>query len=291
MSDVSSTELAARAKSLLEAHSGPPILVLPNAWDVASARIFAASGARAIGTTSMGITATEGVAEGDEADWPMMLARIRKIAAAVDVPVTADVEKGYAAREGGIASTVDDLLDAGVVGMNVEDSVGPPGSPLSEANVLARRIAEARAAADARGVHLVINAKTDVFLADGPEAERIAAAVARGAEYRRAGADCLFVPGALTPEMIRTLVGELDSPLNVVANPAIGAEVPNVAELEALGVARVSVGSGILRATLAFAQRAATELLREGHYDAFGAELRRPGASASYARAIGMKPE
>ncbi|MCA9690193.1 MAG: isocitrate lyase/phosphoenolpyruvate mutase family protein [Nannocystaceae bacterium] len=278
-----------RAAQLLALHHQASPLVLPNAWDVASARIFAAAGAAAIGTTSMGIAAAAGYPDEEQLPLAAMLDVVARVVAAVDIPVSADLERGYGETPAAVGRSVLQVIDAGAVGVNLEDATGDPSAPLLPVDVFVARIAAARDAAQAVGVPLVINARTDVFLAAvGDPATRLARAIERGNRCRRAGADCVFVPGGLDRETIAALVRGVDAPINVVANPAISSPVvPSIAELAALGVSRVSLGSGPMRATLALTLQIAEEVLGEGRYDAMKAALARPSANAAYAMAIG----
>ena len=282
-------EQRARTQAFLDLHHSDDILVLPNAWDVASARVFAASGARAVGTTSMGIAAVHGYPDMEQISLDQMLAAVAAIAAAVDVPVTADMEAGYGGSTEAIVASVRRAIDCGIAGINIEDSVDDPDEPLIPTASMAERVSALRQAANTIGLPLVINARTDVFLAAVGEPEtRLAHAIERGNAYRKAGADCVFVPGGLSRDTIRELAAAIDAPLNVVANPAISVPVvPTVAELDELGVARVSVGSGMMRASLAYTRRAAEELLASGSYEAMKQELSDPQAAAAYAMAIG----
>ncbi len=280
------SEQTQNAKKFLSLHTADEILVLLNAWDVASARIFEAAGARAIGTTSMGIAATHGYADVQCIPLDTMLETVSRMAAAVRIPVSADMEAGYGETTEQVVASILRAVDCGIVGINLEDGTGST-PPLLDPNVMAERIAAIRQATTELGLHLVINARTDVYLEDvGPPAERLAATIARGNTYREAGADCIFVPGGLDRDTIRELSREIDAPLNVVANPAISIPVvPAVSELQALGVSRVSVGSGLTRAALSFASRAAQEVLRDGTYNIMSEEL--ANAGQSYETAIG----
>jgi len=253
----------ARAEVLRALHHGPSPLILPNAWDVVSARLFEEAGCRAIGTTSAGIAAALGYPDGERVPRDEMLAVVERIARAVKVPVTADVEAGYANTPTEAARTARAVIAAGAVGLNLEDGAGGPERPLTDITVQAAKLRAVRAAAVAAGVPLVINARTDVYwLAVGDADGRFAAAVQRLRAYWAAGADCLFVPGVSDGAAIGRLVGAVDGPLNVLA----GAETPAIADLGRLGVRRVSVGSGPLRATLGLVRRIADELLWQGTY-------------------------
>jgi 2-methylisocitrate lyase-like PEP mutase family enzyme len=198
-----------------------------------------------------------------------MLEVVRRIANAVALPVSADMEAGYASTPKGVAETVKAVIAAGAVGINLEDSPGADGSPLLDVSLQAERLQAAREAADATGIAFVINARTDVFLfAAGEPHIRLEHTIRRANAYREAGADCLFVPGVGNSEAIARLVHEIRGPINILANPG----VPSIAELQRLGVARVSMGSGPMRATMALTRRVAKELLETGTYTAFTEE-------------------
>ena len=237
-------ELRAKAERLRELHRAPPILVLPNAWDAASAAAFAGiEGCRAIATTSGAIAAAHGYPDGEQIPRDEMLATVARIARAVEIPVTADLEAGY----GDAAGTAEAAIDAGAAGLNLEDGLGPIEEHVT-------RIRVVRAVAHARGVPLVLNARTDVFLSGDGNVDE---AIARGNAYLDAGADCVFPIWVTDADAIRRLAAEIRGPINVLHR--LG--VPPGAELERLGVARVSVGSGLYRAALAHAETLAGELL------------------------------
>ncbi len=271
-------------------HSGGSgILVLPNAWDVASARIFASLGAEAIGTTSLGISASRGMREGESMTWEIMRDAIAAIVAAVEIPVTADIEHGYADDPQRIADRVEEIIGLGAVGVNIEDSVGGPGGPLVDPSILVERLQAIRERANRFEYPLTINAKTDVLLtrANAPRSP-IDEAIRRGVRYVAAGADCVFVPGGIERSGLTRLVQEIDAPINVVANPAIASpQVPPVAELEELGIRRVSIGSGAMLATLGFLRRIGQELLGDGTYRVMGNEFRLGEARRAYDAAVG----
>ena len=260
------TSLSERAELFRRLHA-EGVLVLPNAWDVASARLIEDAGAAAVATTSAGVSWTLGSADGDRlAREPAVLA-VARIAGAVSVPVSADVETGYGRTADELAATVRAVLAAGAVGINIEDSGGAPLLPAAEQ---AARIAVVRAAADAAGVALFVNARTDMYLRQvGDPADRLAETVRRASAYLAAGADGIFVPGVLDAAVLRELVAAVPAPLNVMAGPG----APPVAELAALGVRRVSVGPSLAEAAYGVARRAAVELLTEGTYGALAGGL------------------
>jgi 2-methylisocitrate lyase-like PEP mutase family enzyme len=239
--------------------------VLPNAWDVASARIFEDSGFPAIATTSAGIAFSLGYPDGQRIPRDEMFARIARIARAVKVPLTADVEAGYGSTPEATASAVRELIHAGAVGMNLEDASGDANRPLIDLVIAAEKIAAVREAAAELRLALVINARTDVYLlpTDDPGAQ-YSETLRRLIAYRNAGADCVFAPGLKDTETIARLVKDVECPLNILAVPG----TPSIPELEKLGAARVSLGSGPMRATLGLLRRMAEELKATGTYSA-----------------------
>lgn len=252
-------------------------LVLPNAWDVASARIVADCGAAAVATTSAGVAWTLGRPDGDQLDRDAALAAIGRIAAAVTVPVTADIESGFAADPAGVARTVAGVLSAGAVGINIEDAPVAGAGPLRPVDDQCARIRAAREAADAAGIRLFVNARTDTYLrAVGDPADRLAETLRRAAAYRDAGADGIFVPGVADPATIADLVAGIDAPVNVLAGPGS----PPIPVLAELGVARVSLGSSVAQAAYGLVRRAATEALTQGSYTHLAAPLPYPELNA-----------
>lgn len=244
-------------------HVGDGVVLLPNVWDVASACIVEEAGFPAIATTSAGIAFAQGFPDGQKIPAERMIAAIAQIASAVDVPVTADVEAGYGHKPEDAARTARSVIEAGAVGMNFEDGTGDAGHPLTETNLQLERIRAIRAAADALGISLVLNARTDVYLAEvGDPLRRYDESVRRLSAYRKAGADCLFLPGARDAETIRRIVTDLKCPVNILAVPG----APSVAELVALGVKRISLGSGPMRASLGLLRRLAEEVKTAGTY-------------------------
>jgi 2-methylisocitrate lyase-like PEP mutase family enzyme len=251
-----------QAETLRRLHQGPRILVLPNVWDVVTARIVESCGFAALATTSAGVAFALGYPDGERISRAEMAAAVRRIAARVRVPVTADMEAGYGGTVPAAAETAREVIAAGAVGMNLEDAPAD-GDGLFDVALQAERVRAARESAEAAGVPLVINARTDVFLARiGAPETRLSHAVRRLNAYRAAGADCLFAPGVTDRATIAALVREVGGPLNVLAGPGC----PPVPELEALGVRRLSLGSGVMRATLGLVRRIAGELQGPGTF-------------------------
>jgi 2-methylisocitrate lyase-like PEP mutase family enzyme len=238
---------------------------LPNAWDVASARILEEAGVAAIATTSAGIAFALGYPDGEKITREEMLAVVARISAKVKVPVTADVEAGYGDRPEDAALTAKAVIEAGAVGLNLEDGTDDPERPLADLSLQLEKIAAVRETARSMGVSLVVNARTDVYLLQvGKPESRFAETVRRLSAFRDTGADCLFAPGLRDLDLISRLVRELQHPLNILAGPG-SLSIP---ELQKIGVARVSLGSGPMRATLGLVRRIAQELQSAGTYTA-----------------------
>jgi 2-methylisocitrate lyase-like PEP mutase family enzyme len=250
----------AKANALRELHKGPA-LVLPNAWDAGSAALVVRAGAKAVATTSGGVSWTQARPDGQQLTRAEMADLVGRIVRAVEVPVTADVEAGYGPTSDDVAATVSAVIDAGAVGVNLEDSTAP-GGPLFSVAEQAERLRAARAAGDQAGLPaFVVNARTDVYLFQvGAPEGRFDDVVTRAVSYAEAGADCLFVPGLVDLDVLKALVAASPLPVNAMT----GAGGPEVADLEAVGVQRISVGTGLTQAAYSATLRAATELLTRG---------------------------
>ncbi|SEM14141.1 isocitrate lyase/PEP mutase family protein [Streptacidiphilus jiangxiensis] len=258
----SQQDLAQLFRSL---HTPGSPLLLANAWDLASARLVADAGARALATTSAGVAWGLGTADGNQVDVDQVVALVTRIAAAVDVPVSADIESGFGADPAGVAGTVTRIVAAGAVGVNIEDAHSEPVSPLRPTAEQAARIAAARAAADASGVPLFVNARVDTYLLGvGDPATRLRETLTRARAYVDAGADGVFVPGVTELAVVAELAEAIDAPLNVLAGPG----APSAAELAKAGAARISLGSSMASAAYGVVQRATRELLTSGTYEA-----------------------
>ena len=240
-------------------HLAPPVLVVPNVWDVASAVVVAAvPGARAIATTSAGVAWSHGYPDGEVIPREEMLEQVRRIAAAVELPVTADLEGGY----GDPGETARLAIEAGAVGLNIEDGIGHKVlRPVEEAVEAVRAVV---AAGEQAGVPLVVNARSDSFLiGEGSAEEQLETTIERLNAYLDAGADCGFAVGAREPESIQRLTREVRGPVSIFAWPGW----PTVAELESLGVARISVATGSARAAYSLVSAIAQELFTTGTYE------------------------
>ena len=254
-----------KAECFLALHHSPATLVLPNVWDVSSAMIFTLEGFKAIGTTSAGIAATLGYADGQEMTLADNLSVVEHIARNTSLPVSADIEAGYATSIDGIVRSAQAVLESGAVGLNLEDGTGDAKTPLFDTTEQQEKIKAIRMMSESQDIHLVINARTDTYLLGGDDTNCLRSAIDRGNAYREAGADCIFVPdvGNLDKAAIRILVNEIDAPVNIIA----GATTPNVGELENIGVERVSVGPRPMRAVLSLLRQIARELAETGTYE------------------------
>ncbi len=253
----------AKAERLHALHLAPELLVLPNAWDCASAVLFERAGFPAIATTSAGIAFCRGYRDGEQIPRDEMLDEAARIATRVGVPVTADLEAGYGLRPEDVAETVRLAIEAGLVGCNIEDGTVDGGdAPLLDFELSVERIRAAREVADAANIPFVVNARTDGFLRIGASGAVLDEALRRANAYYEAGARSLFIPQVSDGQTIGRLAREIAGPINILAGP----KTPSVAELEALGVARLSVGGGIARAAYTLTRIAAEELRDSGTY-------------------------
>lgn len=258
-------EQQAKADGFRALHRGPNILVLVNVWDVASARVIEEARFPAVATTSAGVAFSLGYPDGEKIPREEMLARVARIVRAVKVPVTADVEAGYGPRPEDAAETARGVIEAGAVGMNFEDGTDDPQHPLVDFSQQLEKIRAIREAALKAGVRLVLNARTDVYLLQvGPVEKRYDETIRRVTAFRDVGADCVFVPGVRDVETIGRLVKDVQCPVNILAGPGS----PAIPALEKLGVARVSLGSAPMRATLGLLRRMAEDVKSSGTYDA-----------------------
>ena len=244
-------------------HQSGDILVLPNAWDVPSARIFERAGFPAIGTSSAAIAISLGYPDGQKITRDEMLQVVERIARSVSIPVTADMEAGYGITADDVAETAERVIAAGAIGLNLEDSTKRLDPPLYNVEAQVRKIAEIKKVGDRLDVPLVINARTDVLiLGQGDKSSRLKEAIDRGKAYNNAGADCFFPVGAIDSQTISDITRHVRCPINILATNG----VPSVPELKSLGVRRVSVGSGPARATFGLVRKIAHELRESGTY-------------------------
>jgi 2-methylisocitrate lyase-like PEP mutase family enzyme len=264
---------ADRARRFLELHRGDQPLLMPNPWDAGSAKLLASLGFQALATTSSGFAATLGRLDGsvtrEEA-----LAHAGAIVAATTLPVSADLENGFADEPSAVAQTVAAAVACGLAGCSIEDSTGRPGSPIYDSAQATERVAAAAEAAHTGEVHLVLTARAENHLHGIDDLDET---IARLLRYQDAGADVLFAPGLTGLVDITRLVEAVDRPVNVLALPS----APSVAELAAAGVSRISVGGAFAYAALGAVVRAARQLLDDGTYRYW--EEAGPGAAAARA--------
>jgi 2-methylisocitrate lyase-like PEP mutase family enzyme len=268
-----------QAEIFRQAHKAPPLLLLPNAWDAMSARQFEAAGFGAVATTSGGLAWALGFADGERAPWHEVVAAHARIVRAVRVPVTADIEAGYGDTPDQIGQRVTEILQAGVVGFNLEDGTSSRDEPVRSIEDAAARIRAARAAATAAGVPAVINARVDLYIKNvGDPAGRLEATTRRAKAYLAAGADCIY-PFALadvaaTAQLVKALDGR---PINIVARP----DTP-LPELERIGVARVSIASGAALTVMSLIKDIGEKLHATRRFDMLKHSMTRPEAQALF---------
>lgn len=266
---MSSSAQKARATHLRQLHHAAGPLVLPNAWDAASARIIAQAGCQAIATTSSGVAAALGYRDGQRISREMLVEAIARITHVVECPVTADVEAGYGTTIDAVLETVRAVIATGAVGINIEDSLIQPEHALRDIAYQIELITALRELATTMDVPFVINARVDVFLlAIGEPAGRFEHAVRRANAYLQAGADCIYPIGNLDRAVIANLVTAIPGPINILGGPP----QPTIPELAQLGVARVSVGGRLMSAVLGHVRAIARELLEQGTYTSLSAE-------------------
>ena len=239
-------------------HAGPDLLILPNAWDAGSARVIETLGAKAVATSSAAVCWSHGYADGHHLPVAFLVTTVREITRVISIPLTCDFEGGYADDAATVGENVARVIDAGAVGINIEDGLEPP-------DLLAAKIEAVRKTADKAGVALFINARTDVYLkriAEGGAA--VEEVQRRAALYKAAGADGLFAPGIVVAEEIILVAADCGLPLNVMARPGL----PAGPALQQLGARRVSSATGLARAALYALKTATTAFLQTGESDA-----------------------
>jgi len=258
-----------KAELLLQLQQPGSSLLLPNAWDAVSARLFEEVGFPVIGTTSAGIAYAHGYPDGEQIPREEMLQVVARIASIVQVPVTADMEAGYGNTAADVAETIREVIAAGAVGVNLEDSTANPTEPLYPVETQTERLAAAREAANRANIPLVINARIDTYLAHVGEGQaRLEETIQRGKAYLQAGADSVFVPYLIDPTIIQILVRDVPGPISLLAMPG----APSAPELFHLGVVRISIGSRAMAATMGLVRKIAQDLRDHGTYEAMSHE-------------------
>jgi 2-methylisocitrate lyase-like PEP mutase family enzyme len=275
---------SAKAAAFRELHAeGPVPLVLVNVWDAASAKLVEAAGAHALATSSSAISWSLGFPDGNQLPRALAMAALGRIAATTDLPVTADVETGYAGADGAfndalLRQTVTAVLEAGAVGVNIEDS---GGEPLTDVAEQARRIGIIRTMAEEAGVRLFINARTDTYLSGRFPERAFEETLRRVPAYLAAGADGIFVPGVTDLHILHELSRRIPAPLNALA----GVGAPSVGELHDAGVRRISIGGNTAKAAYATVSRVATEVLGDGNWSELAGARSHAEMDALFARA------
>jgi 2-methylisocitrate lyase-like PEP mutase family enzyme len=266
-----STQIAL-AQQFRALHRGPKLLLLPNAWDALSACLFEAAGFEAVATTSGGVAWALGYPDGEQAPWPEVVAATARIARAVRVPVTADIEGGYGATPSDVRASIEEIISVGAVGINIEDSTQRAEMPIRTIEDAAARIRAARDAANATGVPLVVSARIDVYAKHiGEESTRFDETVRRAKAYLAAGADCLYPIGLTDFETVERLVKAVAAPINIVGR----AGIPPVEQWQRIGVARISTATGPTLATMSLARQIAEDLRTTGKFDGLKATVTR----------------
>lgn len=249
------------AEAFKAMHTACDAFVLPNCWDAISAKILERAGYAAIATASAAIAWSHGVADGENLTRDELIDAIRRIVRSVDVPVSADIEKGYGDSAQQVGETVRSILDAGVAGINLEDSTTEGAQrPIPE---MRSRITAARDAASKAGIPLVINARVDAYLLGKSGDEVLYDTITRGNVWLEAGADCVFVPGVDEPDVVRRLVEAIDGPVNIIV---LNAHTPPVEELSRLGVKRISLGPRLMQSAMGHLERNARQIRTGGEF-------------------------
>lgn len=272
--------LIAKADALRTLHAQAEPLLLPNAWDAATAVLVAEAGFAAVATTSAGVAWALGRPDGQVVSRSDMLGAVARMAAVVSVPVTADLEAGYGAGPEAVAQTVKGAAQAGAVGLNIEDGIDHAKGTMFDESLAVERIAAARASAKEIGIPMVINARTDIaFDRARPEGEKIAEAIRRGNAYLKAGADCVYPILFQKIESISELVRGIDGPINVMASANL-----DVASLKAAGVKRISLATGLPRVAFGHLARTLAQLKSDGRFDFLKDGLETPAINAKFPR-------
>lgn len=257
------SDLAECARRFRALHDRTRVLLVPNAWDAGSARVLESLGFPAIATTSGGMAWSLGWPDGERAPLDELVAATARLVRAVAVPVSADIESGYGATPDAVGANVRRFIDAGVVGINLEDGIAH--ASLRDSDDAAARIGAARRAADAAGIDLFINARIDTWIMGlgGSEKDRIAETVRRAAAYLEAGADGIYPIGVAMPESIQALCRSIDAPVNIGARPGL----PPLGELARLGVTRVTTATRLATLALGAVRNATAALQADGGFD------------------------
>ncbi len=256
-----------KANTLLSLHKGKDLLILPNVWNPIGARILVAKGYPAVATASAALSASLGYEDGENIRRSTLIEFLERIARSVDVPVTADIETGYGKSLAELEDTVCHVIDAGIVGINIEDSLSE-GGPLRSVVEQCQRISTVRQISSRQNLHLVINARVDCFLSSSfpDKTKAMDETVARAKAYLEAGADCIYPIGAGDEKTVRLLRDRIQAPLNILASPTS----PSLATLHSIGINRVSFGPFVFRACLKQFVDIVEDIRTKGDYACLG---------------------
>jgi 2-methylisocitrate lyase-like PEP mutase family enzyme len=259
--------------------------VIPNPWDIGSARYLQHLGFKALASTSAGYAFAQGLPD-NAVGCDMMLGHLRELAAATDVPINADFENGYAHAPNEVADNVRRCAETGVGGLSIEDSTGDKQNPLYDLDTAVARIRASRAAIDKAGGDVVFTARAECFLVGRPDIEEV---VTRLKAYAMAGADCLYAPGIRTREHIEAVVKAVaPKPVNLLMPANLGFTVSDIA---ALGVRRISVGGTLARVGWGAVMRAAKQIMNDGRFDTFAEAGPHPELNAFFRDDMGKRPD
>ncbi|WP_257141267.1 isocitrate lyase/PEP mutase family protein [Priestia megaterium] len=244
-------------------HKESYAFVLPNAWDVISAKIFEKNGFPAVATTSAGIAMSLGYTDGEKIPFEQMLGAVKRIINSVNIPVSVDLESGYGRSINEVVDNARQIILAGGIGINLEDGTGDLDSPILDVSLQVERISEIRLLSKSLKVPLFINARTDLYwLNIGDLDLRLQEAISRGKAYQKAGADCIFIPGLYDIESIKKVRQELSCPINLLSGP----NLPSINTLAQVGIERISTGSAPFRATATLLQRITEDILYDNNF-------------------------
>ncbi len=253
-----------KAEEFRSLHHTKRLLVLPNAWDVPSARVFEDAGFPAIATSSAALSVSLGYPDGEKIDKDELFAVVRKIAGILTIPLSADIEAGFGASIEQLSDTIRRVIESGAIGVNVEDISDFEKKSLVPIEKQVERLKAVRRIADSMGVPLVINARTDAYrFGAGDEKSKLEETIRREKAYEAAGADCLYPMGLTDKETIATFVKAVNKPVNIMARKG----APTISELEKIGVKRLSLGPGPMYASVGLLRRIAQELKQNESYE------------------------
>lgn len=250
-----------KAEQFQYMHKGDGLFVLPNCWDAVSAKVLERAGYEAIGTASAAMSWLYGVADGENLTREQLVSLVRCIVKAVDVPVSVDIEKGHGHGLPDVKDTIKAVLDAGAVGINIEDSIKEQQRPIAE---MQARISAAREVAVQSDVRMVINARVDAYLLGYSGEDVQVETITRGNAWLDAGADCVFVPGINDKKLVETVAEEIKGPVNIIV---LNEATPSVEELSRLGVKRVSLGPRLMQTTIGLLEKNAARIVKGEEFD------------------------